>query len=93
MNGKKVKILIVLVVFCLMGCVTTEGQQKSTSDNKKLTICTDPRPEVCTMDYRPVCAQRRDGSFKTYSNWCNACTDPNVVGYYDGECESAHTDK
>lgn len=93
MKGKKVKTLIVLVVFCLMGCVTKEDQQKLTPDNKKLTICPEPRPEVCTMDYRPVCAQRQDGSFKTYSNWCNSCTDPNVFGYQKGECESARTSK
>ena len=49
--------------------------------------CPEPRPEICTQDYRPVCAQLPDGTFKTYSNGCNACSDPIVVGYRDGECQ------
>jgi len=52
-----------------------------------LTFCPEPRPQVCTQDYRPVCAQLRDGSFKTYSNGCSACTDPAVTAYSGGACE------
>lgn len=48
--------------------------------------CTDPRPEACTMDYRPVCATLGDGSEKTYSNGCSACSDPQVGHYREGEC-------
>ena len=49
--------------------------------------CEDPRPEVCTMDYRPVCAVHADGSLATASNACVACSDPSVVGYRTGPCE------
>ena len=81
------KILSVLVVFCLMGCAAvTEEQQSTLRENKKLIICTDPRPEVCTMDYRPVCGERKDGSLKTYANGCNACSDHEVIEYIEGEC-------
>jgi hypothetical protein len=52
------------------------------------TICPEPRPEICTMDYTPVCARHIDGSFKTYSNGCTACTNPSVEGYVEGACES-----
>lgn len=51
------------------------------------TICTDPRPQVCTMDYRPVCAEREHRSRKTYSNGCTACSDHSVTAYADGPCK------
>jgi len=50
------------------------------------TICTDPRPQICTMDYRPVCAQLSDGTFKTYSNGCTGCSDPAVIEHREGAC-------
>ena len=48
--------------------------------------CTDPRPQVCTMDYTPVCGVRVDQTSKTYSNGCSACSDSEVVGYQEGAC-------
>lgn len=42
--------------------------------------CT-PRPEVCTMDYTPVCGC----DDKTYSNACQAAASGISVAY-DGEC-------
>lgn len=53
----------------------------------KFTQCTDPRPEACTMEYKPVCAQMTDGSYKTYSNGCTACSDKKIVTYRDGGCD------
>jgi len=54
---------------------------------QKMVACTEPRPQVCTQDYRPVCAMLQDGTFRTYSNGCNACSDPAVTGYREGACE------
>ena len=54
-----------------------------------LVRCTDPRPEVCTMDYTPVCALRaEDGSehWKTYANACTACSDATVKAYREKAC-------
>lgn len=48
--------------------------------------CADPRPQMCTRDYRPACGQRRDGSRKTYGNACSACSDPDVVTQAAGAC-------
>ena len=48
--------------------------------------CTQPRPQVCTMDYQPVCGIQADGTKKTYSNGCSACSDLKVIGYNEGEC-------
>ena len=50
------------------------------------TICKDPRPAVCTMDYTPVCGTLNDKSVKTYANGCGACSNANVVSYVSGEC-------
>jgi tetratricopeptide (TPR) repeat protein len=48
--------------------------------------CADPRPEMCTRDYRPACGLRRDGSRHTYGNACSACSDPQVVTQSAGAC-------
>ena len=63
-------------------------QMYANADNmKEMVPCTEPRPEICAQDYRPVCAVLQDGGFKTYSNACSACSDPSVTGYRDGACE------
>lgn len=59
--------------------------------------CSDPRPEICTKEYRPVCATRDNGvrcvttpcdstEQKTYGNSCTACSDQRVYGYDSGRC-------
>lgn len=48
--------------------------------------CADPRPQMCTRDYRPACGLRRDGSRMTYGNACSACADPDVVTQGAGAC-------
>ncbi len=60
------------------------------------TICTDPRPQVCTMDYTPVCATRHRGDCggtpcdaletATYANACVACADPKVLFHLPNAC-------
>ncbi len=48
--------------------------------------CADPRPQMCTRDYRPACGVRRDGSRRTYGNACSACADSEVVSQAAGAC-------
>lgn len=48
--------------------------------------CSEPRAEVCTMEYAPVCANKVDGSQQQYSNGCSACADPDVNAYNVGPC-------
>ena len=66
-----------------------------------VTQCKDPRPEMCTMQYLPVCGNVAEAPVckpgmacpavimmkkKTYSNSCSACSDPKVRSYAEGEC-------
>jgi alkaline phosphatase D len=64
-------------------------RRSKVSVEQALIACPEPRPEVCTQEYRPVCAKLPDGSVKTYSNGCSACTDPAVTGFRQVACEEA----
>ena len=66
---------------------STHQLYANADSDKEVVACTEPRPEVCTQDYRPVCAVMQDGSVKTFSNGCSACSDPAVNGYREGACE------
>lgn len=61
--------------------------------------CEAPRPEICTQEYVPVCAERlvvgKEGVADaaagvvervTRPNRCRACSDADVVGYEPGAC-------
>jgi len=59
--------------------------------------CSDPRPQICTMDYTPVCATRDNGrrctttpcdttETATYANACGACSDAQVYYHVAGAC-------
>lgn len=47
------------------------------------TYCEDPRQEICTMEYVPVCGSDN----QTYGNGCSACGSINVEFYIEGECD------
>jgi len=49
-------------------------------------VCQEPRPQVCTMEYNPVCARLEDGLHETYSNGCSACADSRVVAWQERAC-------
>ena len=62
------------------------GYYPSACAAPEMKACEDPRPEVCTLDYRPVCGQPGDSETQTYGNACMACGDASVIGFFDGEC-------
>jgi cytochrome c5 len=64
----------------------TSGCATSPETPPLVTQCDTPRPQVCTMEYDPVCAQLQAGGRKTYSSPCNACADDTVSGYLRGAC-------
>ena len=51
-----------------------------------MKACVGPRPEVCTLDYTPVCGQKADGQTLTFGNACMACGESSVIGYSAGAC-------
>ncbi len=77
---------VLLIMLPLLGSCAT-GQLKPTPADRLQIACIDPRPQVCTMDYTPVCAELKNGKLKTYSNGCSACADINVLSYRASVCE------
>jgi alkaline phosphatase D len=89
--------LVTLKVIALNGSSVFEQQISlaelhpgSSINNQMMAVCIEPRPKICTMDYRTVCARMHDGSNKEYSNGCTSCSDPSVYGYYDETCTKKH---
>lgn len=80
MRGRSVPALLACLLF--WGC----SEVPVPAEGDALTPCGEPRPEICTREYRPVCARRRDGSEHTYATSCTACADENVVGHRAGAC-------
>ena len=73
----------------LSGCLAlAPAQSGGNSAPSAATACTDPRPKVCTMEYRPVCADLVAGGEKTYASGCNACADVAVARYVNQACEA-----
>lgn len=78
----------VIALLVLVGCSGPDRQPEANSDAGMgpLVACTDPRPEVCTMQYAPVCAELAAGGRREYASSCNACSDPAVTDVRTGSC-------
>ena len=78
----------VAVLLVLTGCAATANRPGPAAPlaSDPITPCSDPRPELCTMQYAPACGSLVDGGFRTYASGCNACSDPAVAGYQQGPC-------
>ena len=85
---------VISVTLTLSSCTA----QESSADIGEATICEDPRSQICTREYRPVCGARDNGTrcvrapcpstdLKTYGNACVACADPAVLYHTPGACE------
>lgn len=74
---------LLLAVALLEGCATdSQGAYP-----EGMVQCPAPRPQVCTMEYRPVCGVLADSERKQYSSGCSACADSAVIGYVTGPCD------
>ena len=74
-----------------VGCATTSDEKNDLNDINEpgaldLILCEEPRPQICTREYDPVCATLNDGSTITGSTGCTSCSDLEVVGYKKGAC-------
>ncbi len=80
------RLILPLLLSMLAGCA---GYHNSRPIGAELhRQCADPRPQVCTLEYAPVCALLDKKQRKQYSNACKACANPAVVGYIAGPCPS-----
>ncbi|MBT71317.1 MAG: hypothetical protein CMQ15_04650 [Gammaproteobacteria bacterium] len=71
----------------LATCVAEPSDTRTIVDG---TVCLEPRPQICTLDYRPVCGIIADGSRQEFSNGCGACSVPEVVSFVENTCETAN---
>lgn len=87
MRIAKLKIAVTVLAGALVAACAAQTDDGATVAEPALTACEDPRPQVCTAHYDPVCGRRDDGSDKTYANACAACADSAVTGHRPGACE------
>jgi hypothetical protein len=71
-----------------VACATTAEDKDLNKDPGALDLilCEEPRPQICTREYDPVCAKLQDGSVKTYATGCTSCADASVESYKKGAC-------
>lgn len=79
--------VVVVTSFFITACSPDATNSKGAPVEAELTACTDPRPQICTADYNPVCGSLGGDSHKTFSNGCSACSDAAVSGHRPGACE------
>ena len=78
--------ILLVPILAILGYGCTTAADKPDAAAPGLVNCTEPRPEMCTMQYDPVCGHLVSGARKTYGNACNACADKQVKGYQPGAC-------
>ncbi|WP_321492707.1 hypothetical protein [uncultured Desulfobacter sp.] len=77
-------ITALMIVSVSSGCAGASRKQSEPPGN--FVVCKEPRLSMCTKEYRPVCGHFADGTVKTFSNACTACSNKKVVGFSYGPC-------
>ncbi len=78
------KIALLILLAMLVACGGGGYQRPIGADLQR--TCPEPRSQVCTMEYAPVCAFVGKDQRKQYSNACTACGDTMVTAYISGPC-------
>jgi len=101
MPARRLALFGLVLVLAIPSACRSQGPPEgppAAADAADFTACTDPRPEMCTQDYRPVCGLRDTGvrcvtapcdaatEERTYSNACVACSHADVHGWRPGAC-------
>lgn len=76
--------LLVSLAF-IVGCSSGPEARKAEryADHQ---LCPRERPQVCTMEYKPVCALMENGQRKEFSSACSACSQSDVVAHQADAC-------
>lgn len=83
------RLFVLLATLMLTACAAESVQPQVIIDGVPSTqakVCKKARSQMCTREYRPVCTVMADGSRKTASNACTACSDEKVIGYTPAPC-------
>ncbi|MFQ3324039.1 MAG: hypothetical protein ACI90U_001864 [Pseudomonadales bacterium] len=96
-------ISLITISSALLLCISCSSSTITEAENKqerdpRFTQCEDPRPEICTREYNPVCAIKAiavqcvttpcpSTEEITYATGCTACADSKVTEYKQGACE------
>ncbi len=90
-NIKHIFSIIILpsLLLITVACETTVAQNTDSESPKEISIvkCTEPRPQICTNEYKPVCATLKNTKKETYATGCTACADKYVISYIQNVCE------
>jgi len=78
--------VILLFTVFIIGCAS-DPDTALIEDSQNLLTCPEVRPQICTMEYAPVCGVTQDNQSETFANGCGACSHPDVIGYKPGECQ------
>ena len=80
--------LLILLSLLSVACVSS-GERKEINNEPgalDIILCEQPRPQICTREYDPVCATLEGGEVKTYATGCTSCADTKVTSYITGKC-------
>jgi hypothetical protein len=91
---KLMKNILWLMLLLLSACQSVlekhvdalENRTEVPEKHSNLSYCSELRPQICTMIYKPVCGFDKNDQSKTYASDCTACSDSEVVAYRKGEC-------
>ena len=76
-------LLILLALLAMHGC----SMPLVTKASAPHLSCAHARPQICTMQYEPVCATLKNTTERSYSSACAACSAEGTRSYTLGTCE------